>query len=516
MRGDSATDDEPAHIAAGYLKVTQGDLSFYRYNPPLADSLFALPLLRTRIQLPANWRTAPNPWQVGRALLFETGNDADHVLFLARLATLVTFVALSLACAFAACIVTRNAAAGVIAFALTAFCPNLIAHGRLATNDIASSLFLFAAALLLLWWVERPTLARLLVASIAVAAALLTKVSALIIVPWFALVLLICVARFASRRAERLAGSVALAVLVAIEMTAFYLVEMRGWWVAATYPTVSRLTIPFREYLATFAVIRQFSASGFQKAQYLFGDFSPNGWRHYYLVAFLLKTTIPALLLFLIAIVIAFRQRRQLPSALLALAAFIALYFAAAITSSLALGLRYILPVYPFLYTSIAVLIVLAVRSAANAREQRAMVAAVTLLLAWHVGEAVATYPNYIGYFNELIGSRDNADRFLIDSNLDWGQDLKRLANWVEAEHISRINIDYFGGADVRYYLGNRAVLLDGPDPRRRQPGYYAVSKHFYRVSAWYRQYGLDYEQYFAGAEKVATINGSIDVWRIR
>jgi hypothetical protein len=150
MRGDSATDDEPPHLAAGYLKLTQGYVSFYRYNPPLGDCLLAVPLLFAQVHLPANWRSESNPWNVGKALLYRSGNDADRVLFLARLPALACFVALSFVAALVAWRTTRSELAAVVAYALTAFCPNLMAHGRLATNDIELTLFLSIAALLLI------------------------------------------------------------------------------------------------------------------------------------------------------------------------------------------------------------------------------------------------------------------------------------------------------------------------------------------------------------------------------
>jgi hypothetical protein len=494
MRGDSATDDEPAHIAAGYLKLTQGVVSFYRFNPPLGDCALAVPLLFTRVHVPGELTTEANPWSFGKALLYGSGNDADRLLFLARLPVLGLFLALALLAAWAAWRMSGSAFAAFTAYALTAFCPNLIAHGRLATNDLELTFFLFAAALLLFEWLRTPTLRITALASFAVAAALLTKISALILLPWL---LILLWPRRAAWRTYAARGFV-LAVLVLAEMELFYLALMRRF----------SLTEPFREYAATFDVVRGFVSSGFQKPQYLLGAFSTSGWWFYYPVAFLLKTTLPALLLILLAVAAAVFVRRP-PGAM---ALFVALFAAASIVSSLALGLRYVLPVYPFIYVGVACTIA---KAAEGRREKNVLISAVVMLFVWHAGESVVAYPNYIGYFNELIGSRANADLYLIDSNLDWGQDLKRLASWVGRERIARINIDYFGGGDVRYYLGDRAVPLDGPDPRRHRPGYFAVSKHFYRTSFFYRQYGLDYAQYFTGAKKVATINGSIDVWRI-
>jgi 4-amino-4-deoxy-L-arabinose transferase-like glycosyltransferase len=428
-------------------------------------------------------------------MLYGSGNDADRVLFLARLPVLILFVTLAFLAAWAAWRMSGSAFAAVTAYALTAFCPNLIAHGRLATNDLELTFFLMAAALLLLEWSRTPSLRSTAIASVAVAAALLMKISALILVPWLLIIL------WPRRREWRLyaARACVLFLFVAVEMELFYAALMRSF----------SLVAPFREFTATFAIVGSFVRQGFQKPQYLLGTFSTTGWWYYYPVAFLLKTTIPALVLILLAVAAAVFLRRP-PGAMVL---FIALFAAASIASSLALGLRYVLPIYPFVYVSAACTIA---KTAEKRREKNVWISAVLLLLVWHAGESVATYPNYIGYFSELIGSRDNADLYLIDSNLDWGQDLKRLAHWVDDQHISSVNIDYFGGGDIHYYLGDRAVPLDGPDPRRHRPGYFAVSKHFYRASFFYRQYGLDYGQYFAGATKVATINGSIDVWRIR
>lgn len=494
MRGDSATDDEPAHIAAGYLKLTRGNVSFYHYST-LGDAALAVPLLFVRPHLPGDPAPDANPWSFGKALLYESGNDADRVLFLSRLAVLAFSVALAFLAAWAAWRKSGSAFAAIVAYVLTAFCPNLIAHGRLATVDVETTFFLFAAVLLLIEWLRKPSSRNTAAASLGVAAALLTKISSLILLPWLLIQL------WPHRRDWRLyAGrGLVLAVSVVAEMELFYLALMRRLSFAA----------PFREYASAFDVVHGFVSSGYQKAQYLLGSFSATGWWYYYPVAFLLKTTIPALLLILLAIAAAIFLRRP-PGALVL---FIALFAAVSMASSLALGLRYVLPVYPFIYVTAACTIA---KAAEGRREKSVLISVVAVLLIWHAAESVATYPNYIGYFNELIGSRDNADLYLIDSNLDWGQDLKRLARWVDEQHIARVNIDYFGGGDVHYYLGDRGVPLDGPDPRRHTPGYFAVSKHYYRASYFYRQYGLDYGQYFAGATKVTTINGSIDVWRIR
>jgi hypothetical protein len=124
---------------------------------------------------------------------------------------------------------------------------------------------------------------------------------------------------------------------------------------------------------------------------------------------------------------------------------------------------------------------------------------------------SVLTYPSYLSYFNEFIGGRQNADKYLIDSNLDWGQDLKRLALWVDDNNIPEIYVYYFGGGEPWYYLGRKARDIS---PGARKPGYYAISRQLYRMRDFYRDRGADMETYFKGARHVATIGESIYIFK--
>ena len=128
------------------------------------------------------------------------------------------------------------------------------------------------------------------------------------------------------------------------------------------------------------------------------------------------------------------------------------------------------------------------------------------------------SYPNHISYFNELIGSKRNADKFLIDSNLDWGQDLRRLDHWCADNHVANITLHYFGGADPAYDLrAAKPVLLRGPGYGRLPKGYFALSRHLYRVSFAPGIWPLDYDRYLDAnhARYVTTVGGSINVYAI-
>jgi hypothetical protein len=141
-----------------------------------------------------------------------------------------------------------------------------------------------------------------------------------------------------------------------------------------------------------------------------------------------------------------------------------------------------------------------------------------TSLLVWHAAENMAAYPSYIAYFNQGIGSHRNADKFLIDSNLDWGQDLRRLQLWARRNGVKQITVHYFGGGDLFYEFrsGPRAVRMLAPGEALPK-GWFAVSRHLYRLSFAPNTWPVPYDRLLqeANARYVTTIGGSINVYRI-
>ena len=140
-------------------------------------------------------------------------------------------------------------------------------------------------------------------------------------------------------------------------------------------------------------------------------------------------------------------------------------------------------------------------------------------MCAWLLAETIMVFPYYLTYFNEFAGGPSGGHRYVVDSNLDWGQDLKRLADWVDANNIKKISLDYFGWADPSYYLGDKAVWIrngrytnagefvrDNPDG-----GYIAVSVTFYQQSiATDKNYG-----WLTEYPPVIVVGNSIFVWHI-
>lgn len=495
MWDDSATADEAAHIAAGLLKVREGRLDFYATQAPLMEVLIAAPLVATGHRVPETWRQYGNrPWVAGHLLLYRAGYDAQRILRLARLPAIALFLALCFAVYWFVRDTTGSDGAAVAAFALTGFCPTLLAHGRLATVDMGVTFFAFVATALLLRLLRAPSRGIAVATGIALACALATKVSAALLVPFFLIVIALW---FVKQRA--LPSALWIAALTSlVAFMAIYLLLARS----------VDLGLPFRAYLGEVRAVQEFYVAN-PLPQFLLGEFSQKGWPHYYLVAMGVKTPLPALALLMLAIVPAVRVRRF---EVVVCALFAVLFLLVSAFSSLNLGIRHVLPIYPFLYAACAV----ALFDSAVKVKRELMIAA-TALVAFHAITAVIAYPSYLSYFNPLIGSPRNADRILIDSNLDWGQDLRRLGQWARANDIDVIRVHYFGAGNVERELGQRAIRWPAPRPEPLPKGWFAVSRHYYRLSFLPARSPVDYNTYLraSGARYATTIGGSIDVYRV-
>jgi len=496
-RESSATDDEPAHIAAGYLKVMKGRFDFYNEQPPLVNTISALPLAFGAYTLPPGWNEASvNPWRYGKAFLYRSGNDANRMLWGARLPIVGLFLILQVVVYLLAFELTQRSWAALLSATLTAFCPNLIAHAGLATVDLGAALFATLAAFLFLRFLREPSTSRATAAGLGFACAVLTKVSLMLLLPWGLVVATLFFFgerhRWTARATYALPRLLLVIVIALVAIEVFYLIELRG----------GSLMAPFAEYGRHVSTIFRWVSDPYGKPQFLLGSFSPTGWWYYYPVAIALKTPLTTLALVLASFAAVLARPRRWTFDAAAIVLFVLMFLGAACASSMDIGLRHVLPIYPFLCVLVAPVALGAVR-----RWGRPAVVAVALACAGTVVSSAVAFPDYIGYFNALVPAR-NADRLLIDSNLDWGQDLRRLGRFIEARGIPKIHVWYFGGGDPSYTLGDKAIALSGCDAR--EPGFYAISRQYFRG------HEKECEPAFHDAEYVTTVGSSILVFERR
>ena len=505
--GDSPTMDEQNHLARGLAFLRTGDPRLSLEHPPLVNSLSALPLLTLPgIRLPtddASWEQPEGWYRFAELLLWEYNHDVTRMVFLARLP--VVFLTLGLAlvglCFAQALWGSRGSPgsrgsrgsrgspgspAGWLAFFALLFDPNILAHGRYSTTDVGGTAFLLLATFLLWRMWSRPgwSWPRLLAAGLGLGLAFGSKLSTLGFVPIFALLALLPLYgqrwgwRPAGRRLAQylLAGLLSLGVVWAIFGFQWDVMQFRS-------PALAGLN-SWRGPMPTFwAGIEQIAglSGGGRGAAFLLGQFSTTGFPAYFPVAFLVKTPLATLLLLPLALLLLLGSRATRARGLFLLIPA-GVYFLLSTQSALNIGYRHLLPMLALLYVFMSGLGPL-VQQGGN----RALRWGVGLFPAGLLLATLAVHPHYLSFFNLPAGGPANGYQILIDSNVDWGQDLLRLQAWMAANEVDEVNLSWFGSADPAYYGLNYRPLpglprhfdlwwdvpFNSADP---EPGVYAIS----------------------------------------
>jgi hypothetical protein len=143
--------------------------------------------------------------------------------------------------------------------------------------------------------------------------------------------------------------------------------------------------------------------------------------------------------------------------------------FIASLFSHIAIGLRYLLPIYPLLFIFVSKVLRF------NGKGRTLLWVVLAALILWFTASSFSIYPHYLAYFNELVGGSDKGYKYLVDSNLDWGQDLKGLKKYMDDNDIGKIKLAYFGTAGPNYYRISYRKVTEG-EMHRYTPGIYAIS----------------------------------------
>lgn len=514
----SPTSDETVHLSAGWSYLATHDFRINPEHPPLLKIIAAAPLLSMHVSQDALREKAwpysiehlDGEWAFAHDFLYGQRdgaylNDSATMFRRARIALLLFCGIGTALIIFCWAFELWGAWGAALSLALYCFDPNFIAHSGLVTTD-AGVVFLMTAAVYFFWrWCRRATWLNASLFVLAFAVAQITKYSALIL-----FVFIPILALFAWRKR----GLRAFALYAVGLLAAWVLI----WGVYGFRFAASESPLPmkqavdewytklrfigsgealtdesFRQALATTPTgwfgrvleleydrhllpeayvygIAQMQSYGALRQSYLRGEESLTGFRSYFLQAFLFKTPIPTIIAIVCALVMAFRTRRREPFLLIPAA----LYFLIAISSHVDLGIRHLLPVYPFLYVLCGIL--------AGRFFIAAAAAALSCLVVFTPFDPM--WGRHLSYFNELAGGPARGWKILSDSNVDWGQDLPRLHDWLAAHGAAdkTINLVYFGTADPHAYGIRYADLLKN-EPLVR-PGYLAISVTRYSGAA--------------------------------
>ena len=454
VRTMSCTADETHYLAMGsyLLKTRNWDLDDALLHPPLSYYLHSLALLAE----PIDYRTFQIRDMNERGRVLMDSAPDDHLLHLARLpvlmlATLLGF--LVLAWGWQAC----GPAAGLGALFLYVFNPTILSNAALITPDLCLTLFSTLTFYLLWRYLRRPGWMLLLATGGALGLTLLSKYSGILVV--IALLLISALQRF---RRHNLTGILGFRQLAIVLLLALLVVDA-GYFFCDTFHFldgagfrshlfqslahtglfhVIPLPLP-RAYVMGIDWQYTIAENGF--GYFMFGKVAQHGWIFYYLVAFLLKSPVPFVVLTAMSLVVRVRDddSRTLRLVLLVPAAIFLMYFSLA---SVSRGLRYLLPIFPLLFVWI---VPVTLRRCRKSRFLR--VAAVALAL-WYAWGSLRIAPHYLAYFNELCGGPNNGYKLLHESEFDWGQGLKELREYLDARGIKHVQLGYFGTADPAHY----------------------------------------------------------------
>lgn len=478
MFRQSATVDEYAALPNGLTVLKSGWFQIDAGEPPLTKVLPAAPLLLTDARLDtAQLRHARTSWECGILFAAENAGSYHKYFVIGRSVSLfVLMLTYLLSYGYARSLYGDTGA--LLAGCFIFLCPNLMAHGALTTPDIYLTAAIVGSLWALDWLLRDANWRSAMVLGTAVGVATLCKFTGLVLFVIFPLIVLLlflgqrlwtsaeAASSLVVRRRTWLWGLAAIGVGIFV-INLGYLFHgsctMLGYYEFATWPfqLVQRmlprwLPVPLPYYFV-HGMDSQLSEQGY--VAYLLGQFNNSGFLHYYVVGLLVKTPLPTILLCLLAYACDWRIKRREWPALITVAILLCIFSLARHKN---IGVRYVLFFFPLAGMWIGRL---ATSPAWNSSGKRgALAVAVSLGAISLLARDIAVWPNYLSYFNLACGGSSQGHKILLDSNLDWGQGLIALREYMQQEKIDSVDLAYFGRVrpelyGIRYrFLGTRPM----------------------------------------------------------
>ena len=484
----SATVDEMPHILAGHRHWQCGDFGINPEHPPLLKLLATAPLnFQTLVEPPwdcgSRLTSKPDSFLFGARFIIQNG--VDEIIIPVRLSAALMSLLLA-ALVFAAAWKMFGRAEALTALALFAFEPNLIAHGALVTTDMALSATAFAAALALYRFRNKPNVFRFFAVGLAVGLMLAAKHSAIIFVP--GLFVLLIADAFVFRRHETRLPMQFLRQTAAF--AGFFLIGLILLWAFYGFryysiPGATGDTISIENYIKannsrpeiadsfsakTVAAVQQtrilpesyilgladIIASGTRNS-YIFDRNYPTGRWFYFPLAFIVKSSVALLLLLPLGLLFPFLQKEKRREMMFLLVPPL-IFFAVALTSGLNIGVRHILPVYPFF-------IVIAAAGAVWLSRKFYFFKYILIgLLIFHAMTAVRVAPDYIAFSNDFWGGTNNTYRIFRGPDVEWGQNMKFVNEYLARENISDCWFAQYGMTELTQ-ISQPCRLMPGSFP---------------------------------------------------
>lgn len=475
LKSNNLVFDEPAAITIGYYIVRYFDTSMYILHPPLIYTLTGLPLqfLDFKAKYTYEECTDLGFYKCAQDTIFWYGNDVEKISFYARFPFVIVSILLGLVVFFFAREL-YGVKAGILALVLYTFSPTILAYNIVIFTDIAVSLFI-VSTIYFIWMLLKKGYAktRLALAGISLGLALASKFTAIFLIP--VIFFFFILKNLEKKRDKKVLKkfTIQFASIVLIGLLTLYAAYFFSFGtIADSIPKryvdsidneLSKLQdesaikkianfliydvkIPIPEYFAGFAAQYKIGSSK-SRISYLNGQMYNGGKWYYFFEVMLIKTPVPLLIFFFIAFISLLKEPKNIANELFVISPLV-VFLGIFVFNNFNLGMRHLLPV-------VSLMIIFSSRVAnVRAKNKKARFAFwlfLILFVLWYVISSLNIMPHYIAYFNELVGP-ENGHKYLLSSNLDLGQDLKRLDAYLKHNNIKKVKLSYHGSFDPSYY----------------------------------------------------------------
>lgn len=556
---DSQIVDEIPHIGAGYSYIAKGDYRLNPEHPPLPKDLAGialsfLSLNQSTFQTQYWIQDINGQWNFGRNFIYNSGNDAIKLIRVSKLPILLFFILCALLI-YKWTAKLYGPGAALLAIFLFSFSPTIIAHSRFVTTDMPALFGTLLGIYFFVKFLENQGRKNFWLAVVTFGIAQLSKFSIFLLNPFF-LVLALAYGVVHHGKNARLISKTFISTLLVIVLgyllivwpvyalhvrnyppslqkrdTIYHLGSYGNRLIAdsVVWASDKPLLRPLAHYGLGVLMVTQRSVGG--NTTYFLGEVKNTSWKKYFPIVYFIKEPLPFWILIFITVIylgshyIGPHRWKYLISHWIknyfsefTMILWLAVYWYSSIKANLNIGVRHLIPMYGFVYILLSGQI-LKLYQSLNTKIKTVFVIFLATILGWYLFENLNIYPYYLTYFNQTVGGPSKGHLYVVDSNLDWGQDLKRLADWVNKNNIQKINLDYFGWADPSYYLKDKFIWITSSRYRNVQDflienpqgGYLAVSASFYMGSrekpetsyAWLDSY-----------KPIVVIGNSIFVWK--
>lgn len=456
--------DEICYVGMGKYIVETGNFKTDGsiFHAPLSyyiNSLFLYP-----IKIPQSTLDLESCWDRGPKILFGSKNPI-FLLFLIRLPLILLSVLLGFY-VFKWAKELYGINAGLFALFFYSLSPNIISTAKFALTDFSLVCFAFISMYYFWKFCERSTAWNLIILGFVTGLALISKITALFLVPIYIVLGLIFIKRIFSERIIN---------LVLVFLMAFFIVfaayGFKIQTISNTLPdhysdraheeidnrlqdgnvknlalfVFDKIPIPAATYFTVIGDVAYYSTKGFNG--YFFGKIIEVGNKPFYYFpgVIILKTPIPTLIFLLLSIIFFKKCRHKKIRNEIFILVPIFLFLVTFLLNEISYDLRHILTIYPFLFLFMSKVVNL------NFKWKKVWKLFFFLLLIWYAISTLLIFPFYTAYFNEFVHPKDGY-KYLSGTNLDSGQDLLRLKDFMEENNIDKINFSYHGAIDPLNY----------------------------------------------------------------